>query len=67
MLAKEGNSLVYTFADKTTIKQFRKAWERNEDGCLDKVMKELSSNVKLLNNGLTSEALTMLENQEEVQ
>ena len=48
LLAKEGNSLVYTFADKTTIKQFRKAWERNEDGCLDKVMKELSSNVNLL-------------------
>ena len=48
LLKKEGNSLVYTFADKTTIKQFRKAWERNEDGCLDKVMKELSSNVNLL-------------------
>jgi RecA/RadA recombinase len=48
LLAKEGNSLVYTFANKTTIKQFRKAWERNEDGCLDKVMKELSSNVNLL-------------------
>ena len=48
LLKKEGNSLVYTFADKTTIKQFSKAWERNEDGCLDKVMKELSSNVNLL-------------------
>ena len=48
LLKKEGNSLVYTFADKATIKQFRKAWERNEDGCLDKVMKELSSNVNLL-------------------
>ena len=48
LLKKEGNSLVYTFADKATIKQFRKAWERNEDGCLDKVMKELSSNVTLL-------------------
>jgi RecA/RadA recombinase len=48
LLKKEGNSLVYTFADNTAIKQFRKAWERNEDGCLDKVMKELSSNVNLL-------------------
>jgi hypothetical protein len=55
LLAKEGNSLVYTFADKTTIKQFRKAWERNEDGCLDKVMKELSSNAKLLDGGLAQE------------
>jgi hypothetical protein len=48
LLKKEGNSLVYTFANKTIIKQFRKAWERNEDGCLDKVMKELSSNINLL-------------------
>jgi recombination protein RecA len=48
LLTKEGNSLVYTLADGKTIKQFRKAWERNEDGSLDKVMKELSSNVKLL-------------------
>jgi RecA/RadA recombinase len=48
LLTKEGNSLVYTLVDGKTIKQFRKAWERNEDGSLDKVMKELSSNVKLL-------------------
>ena len=38
LLAKEGNSLKYTLADGTVIKQFRKAWERNEDGSLDKVM-----------------------------
>jgi hypothetical protein len=50
LLKKEGNSLVYTFADKTTIKQFRKAWERNEDGCLDKVMKEISENPKVTSN-----------------
>jgi RecA/RadA recombinase len=61
LLAKEGNSLVYTFANKTTIKQFRKAWERNEDGCLDKVMKELSSNVTLL----STESKIVEETQEE--
>jgi len=49
LLKKEGNSLVYTLADGKTIKQFRKAWERNEDSSLDIVMKELSSNSKLLN------------------
>jgi RecA/RadA recombinase len=38
LLSKEGNSLKYTLADGTVIKQFRKAWERNEDGSLDKVM-----------------------------
>jgi hypothetical protein len=38
LLQKEGNSLKYTLADGTVIKQFRKAWERNDDGSLDKVM-----------------------------
>jgi RecA/RadA recombinase len=44
LLAKEGNSLKYTLSDGTIIKQFRKAWERNEDGSLDKVMADISSN-----------------------
>jgi RecA/RadA recombinase len=38
LLSKEGNSLVYTLADGTVIKQFRKAWERNDNESLDKVM-----------------------------
>jgi len=38
LLKKEGNSLVYTKADGDIIKKFRKAWERNDDGCLDEVM-----------------------------
>jgi recombination protein RecA len=54
LLSKEGNSLVYKFADGKTIKQFRKAWEKNEDSSLDKVMAELSSNVsKLLSTEVT--------------
>ena len=40
MLAKEGNSLVYTRLDGTIIKKFRKGWERNDDNCLDTVMTE---------------------------
>ena len=55
MLAKEGNSLVYKFTDGTSIKKFRKAWERNEDSSLDKVMAELSSNVTLLSAAPTIE------------
>jgi len=43
-LSKEGNSLKYTLADGTVIKQFRKAWERNEDGSLDKVMADFIAN-----------------------
>ena len=42
LLEKEGNSLVYTCVDGTTIKKFRKGWERNDDGCLDRVMLEFT-------------------------
>jgi len=38
MLKREGNSLVFTTSDGEVIKKFRKAWEKNDDGCLDKVM-----------------------------
>jgi len=44
LLQKEGNSLKYTLADGTVIKQFRKAWERNEDGSLDNVMADYAAN-----------------------
>lgn len=40
LLGKEGNSLTYTTVDGSIIKKFRKGWERNDDGCLDTVMKE---------------------------
>ena len=40
MLKKEGNSLVFTTSDGEIIKKFRKAWERNDDNCLDIVMKD---------------------------
>jgi len=44
LLSKEGNSLKYTLTDGTVIKQFRKAWERNEDQSLDKVMADFAAN-----------------------
>jgi hypothetical protein len=43
LLVKDGNSLRYDFTDGTSIKQFRKAWEKNEDGCLDKLMLDYSN------------------------
>ena len=43
MLQKEGNSLKITLSDGEIIKQFRKAWERNENGCLDKVMADYTN------------------------
>jgi RecA/RadA recombinase len=38
LLKKDGNRLAFTTVDGEIIKQFRKAWEANEDGCLDRVM-----------------------------
>ena len=44
LLQKDGNSLKYTLANGTSIKQFRKAWERNEDSSLDRVMADFIAN-----------------------
>ena len=43
LLTKEGNRLSYTTNDGEVIKMFRKGWESNEDGSLDKVMTEFSN------------------------
>ena len=44
LLTKEGNRLSYTTEDGEILKMFRKGWESNEGGCLDKVMDEFSKN-----------------------
>jgi recombination protein RecA len=38
IFVKEGNRLKVDLPDGEEIKLFRKAWESNEDGCLDRVM-----------------------------
>jgi RecA/RadA recombinase len=43
LLKKEGNSLVFTTSEGEIIKKFRKAWERNDDSCLDTVMKDFAN------------------------
>jgi RecA/RadA recombinase len=40
LLKKEGNSLVYTTKDGEIIKQFRKAWEKNEKDGLTTIMED---------------------------
>jgi RecA/RadA recombinase len=40
ILKKDGNRLSFTTNDGEIIKYYRKEWERNEEGCLDKVMNE---------------------------
>lgn len=44
LLVKEGNRYKYTLADGTEIKHFKKEYERNEDGCLDKLMLDVTQN-----------------------
>lgn len=53
LLVKDGNSLKYTAPDNSTIKQFRKAWERNDNGCLDAIMKDLQENPTMLTSKAT--------------
>jgi RecA/RadA recombinase len=43
LLKKDGNRLAFTTSDGEIIKQFRKAWESNENGCLDQVMKDFKN------------------------
>ena len=38
LLVKDGNSLRYDFEDGTSIKQYRKDWNKNVNNCLDKAM-----------------------------
>jgi recombination protein RecA len=65
MLKKEGNSLVYTVQSTgEVIKQFRKAWERNDNGGLDAIMEDISKNGENINSEITITVETDLENQE---
>jgi RecA/RadA recombinase len=59
MLKKEGNSLVYTTTEGEVIKQFRKAWDRNEKEGLSIMMEEISK------NGMKTEATAVTEDTEE--
>ena len=59
MLKKEGNSLVYTTTDGEIIKQFRKAWEKNEKDGLTIIMDDISK------NGEKVEATMAIEDTEE--
>jgi len=43
LLKKDGNRLMFVTSDGEIIKYFRKGWESNEDGCLDKVMADFKN------------------------
>jgi len=61
LLTKQGNRLRFVTSTGEEILQFRKAWERNEDGCLDKVMLDFNKVEELaevIEDELVDEELT---------
>ena len=48
LLKKDGNRLAYVTLDGEIIKQFRKAWESNEEGCLDKIIEEFGKQPEMV-------------------
>ena len=50
LLKKEGNSLVFVTSDGEIIKQFRKKWEANDDGCLDKIIADFKNQKETVSN-----------------
>ena len=56
LLKKDGNRLAFTALDGEIIKQFRRAWESNEDGCLDRVMADFQNQrVEISTSGSTEQ------------
>lgn len=47
LLTKSGNSYIYTTRDGEELKAFRKAWEKNKDGLLDKIMTDMAMSDKV--------------------
>ena len=67
LLQKDGNSLKYVTSDGEIIKQFRKAWERNENGSLDTIMLDFSARASTKSNyGTTTETVPQEEIDENV-
>jgi len=55
MLVKDGNRLSYTTNDGEILKFYRKEWERNEAGSLDKLMEDISKNGEKSQSEITTD------------
>jgi RecA/RadA recombinase len=64
LLKKEGNSLVHVTQDGEIIKQFRKAWERNENTGLDRIMADVSKRGEIAVSGITTQVVSETETSE---
>ena len=55
LLDKDGNKLKFITPDGEEIKQFRKAWEKNADGCLDTLMQNFVKKEEVLSTDIVDE------------
>jgi len=61
LLKKDGNRLTYTTTDGEIIKFYRKEWERNEKGCLDQVMADISNHGEKPQSEITKDVISETE------
>jgi RecA/RadA recombinase len=59
ILKRDGNRLMFITPDGEIIKYFRKAWEANEDGCLDKLIADFG---KVREDEVSTDETTQEEN-----
>ena len=62
ILTKDGNRLKYVSKDGTELKMYRKEWDRNEEGGLDKIMLEFDDSAAVQSN-VDPETGELLENE----
>jgi recombination protein RecA len=55
LLKKDGNRLAFTTADGEIIKHFRRAWEANEGGCLDRLIQDFNRVDRVISQQSTQE------------
>jgi hypothetical protein len=55
ILTKDGNRLKYVSKDGTELKMYRKEWERNEEGGLDKIMLEFDDSAPTVQTTIDEE------------
>jgi len=58
LLKKDGNRLSYVTRDGEIIKQYRKEWERNDDGGLDRIMADISNHGEKIQSEITKDVVS---------
>jgi len=61
LLKRDGNRLSYITSDGKILKFYRKEWERNENGCLDQIMKDVSNHSEKSVSEITTKVETETE------